>query len=83
KVSRLRRLKNVGTTQRVESTEDTIMDDVSKQGEIIANVDADEDVTLKDVVFVAKEVKDEKILRLKRMQMFRGGQQSLKLKSIK
>nr|GEU53956.1 putative ribonuclease H-like domain-containing protein [Tanacetum cinerariifolium] len=52
KVSRLRILRKVGTTQRVESSTDTIMDDhedASKQGEIIANIDADEDVTLKDV----------------------------------
>nr|GEW79601.1 hypothetical protein [Tanacetum cinerariifolium] len=36
----------------IESSADTIMDDqedASKQGDIIANIDADEDVTLKDV----------------------------------
>nr|GFD08111.1 hypothetical protein [Tanacetum cinerariifolium] len=32
------------------------MDDVSKQREIIAHMDADKDVTLKDVAAVAKEV---------------------------
>nr|GEW09958.1 hypothetical protein [Tanacetum cinerariifolium] len=51
-VSELRRLKKVGTIQRVESSADTVMDnqeDASKHGEIIANIDADEDVTLKDV----------------------------------
>nr|GEX47035.1 hypothetical protein [Tanacetum cinerariifolium] len=36
------------------------MDDVSKQGEIIDNIDADEDVTLKDVAVVAKKVEVEK-----------------------
>nr|GEX47136.1 hypothetical protein [Tanacetum cinerariifolium] len=60
KVSGLRRLRKVGTAQRVESSRDTVMDDVSKQGEIIANMDADEDVTLKDVFAVAKEVEVEK-----------------------
>nr|GEV53699.1 uncharacterized mitochondrial protein AtMg00810-like [Tanacetum cinerariifolium] len=60
KVSRLRRLKKVRTTQRVKSSEDTVMDDVFKQGEIIANIDADEDVTLEDVAAVAKEVDIEK-----------------------
>nr|GEW11628.1 hypothetical protein [Tanacetum cinerariifolium] len=60
KVFKLRRLKKVGTTQRVDTSEDTVMDDVSKQGEIIANIDADEDVTLKDVATVAKEVVVEK-----------------------
>nr|GEZ36094.1 hypothetical protein [Tanacetum cinerariifolium] len=64
KISGLRRLRKVRTAQRVESFGDTVMDDVSKQGEIIANIDADEDVTLKDVAAVAKEVevkKDAKI----------------------
>nr|GEV30515.1 retrovirus-related Pol polyprotein from transposon TNT 1-94 [Tanacetum cinerariifolium] len=55
KVSKLRRLKKVGTAQRVETSDDTVMDDVSKQGEIIANMDADEDVTLKDVAAVEKD----------------------------
>nr|GEV47877.1 xylulose kinase-1 [Tanacetum cinerariifolium] len=32
-----------------------------KKGEIIANMDADEDVTLKDVAAVAKEVKDDEL----------------------
>nr|GEY34927.1 hypothetical protein [Tanacetum cinerariifolium] len=32
KVSKLRRLKRVGTAQRVDTADDTIMDDVSKQG---------------------------------------------------
>nr|GEU57373.1 putative ribonuclease H-like domain-containing protein [Tanacetum cinerariifolium] len=55
KISRLKRLKTVRTAQRIESSEDTVMDDVSKQGEIIAHIDADEDVILKDVDVVAKE----------------------------
>nr|GEX52052.1 xylulose kinase-1 [Tanacetum cinerariifolium] len=56
KVSKPRRLKRVGTAQRVDTSEDTVMDDVSKQGEIIATMDADEDVILKDVAVVAKEL---------------------------
>nr|GEY34043.1 hypothetical protein [Tanacetum cinerariifolium]GFA98739.1 hypothetical protein [Tanacetum cinerariifolium] len=56
KVSKLRRLKRVGTSQRVDTSKDTVMDDVSKQGRIIANMDADEDVTLNDVSNIAKEV---------------------------
>nr|GEX76838.1 hypothetical protein [Tanacetum cinerariifolium] len=56
KVSKLRRLKKVGTAQRVDTSDDTIMDDVSKQGRIIASMDADLDVTLRDVVDIAKEV---------------------------
>nr|GEV28675.1 putative ribonuclease H-like domain-containing protein [Tanacetum cinerariifolium] len=56
----LRRLKKVRIAQRVKSSADTVMDDqedASKQGEIIANIDADEDVTLKDVAAVEKTAK--------------------------
>nr|GEY75883.1 hypothetical protein [Tanacetum cinerariifolium] len=53
KVSKLRRLKKVGTAQRVDTSDDTVMDNVSKQGRIIADMDADVDVTLKDI---AKDV---------------------------
>nr|GEZ52323.1 hypothetical protein [Tanacetum cinerariifolium] len=56
KVSKLRKLKKVGTAQRVDISDDTIMDDVSKQRRIIADMDADVDVTLKDVADIAKEV---------------------------
>nr|GEZ37338.1 hypothetical protein [Tanacetum cinerariifolium] len=61
KVSGLRRLKKVGTAQRVESFRDTVTDDVSKQGVIIANMDADKDVTLKNVAAIAKEVEDDEL----------------------
>nr|GEW41977.1 reverse transcriptase domain-containing protein [Tanacetum cinerariifolium] len=53
KASKLRRLKKVGTTQKVETSDDTVMDNVSKQGRMIADMDADGDVTLKDI---AKDV---------------------------
>nr|GEW80457.1 hypothetical protein [Tanacetum cinerariifolium] len=56
KVSKLRRLKRVGTLQRVDISDDTVMDDVSKQGRIISDIDTDVDVTQKDVVDIAKEV---------------------------
>nr|GEX62455.1 xylulose kinase-1 [Tanacetum cinerariifolium] len=58
KVSKLRRLKRVGTAQRVGTSEDTITDDISKQGSIISCMVVDEDVTLKDVDVVAKDVED-------------------------
>nr|GEW58976.1 DNA-directed DNA polymerase [Tanacetum cinerariifolium] len=51
KASGLKRLRKVGTAQRVESSADTIMDDqedASKQGGI-AKLDADEDATLEKV----------------------------------
>nr|GEU70706.1 putative ribonuclease H-like domain-containing protein [Tanacetum cinerariifolium] len=63
KSSGLKRLQKVRTTQRIKSSADTVIDDqkdASKQGEIIANIDADEDVVLKDVDPVAKEVEIEK-----------------------
>nr|GEU93628.1 hypothetical protein [Tanacetum cinerariifolium] len=53
KASKLRRLKKVGTTKRIETSDDKVMDDVSKQGRVIANMDVDVDVTLKDI---AKDV---------------------------
>nr|GEZ67057.1 hypothetical protein [Tanacetum cinerariifolium] len=59
--SKLRRLKKVGTAHMIETSNDTFMDDVSKQGRIIADMDADKDVTLKDVAVVAKDVQDAEI----------------------
>nr|GEU34914.1 putative ribonuclease H-like domain-containing protein [Tanacetum cinerariifolium] len=56
KMSKLRRLKKVGNSQRVDTFDDTVMDVVSKQRRIIASMDADVDVTLKDVAKIAKEV---------------------------
>nr|GEY53762.1 hypothetical protein [Tanacetum cinerariifolium] len=56
KVSQLRRLKKVGTAQRVDTSDDTVMDDVSKQERIIATMDAYKDVSLKDVADIVKEV---------------------------
>nr|GEV36817.1 ribonuclease H-like domain-containing protein [Tanacetum cinerariifolium] len=37
------RLKKVGSAQRIDTSDDTVMDDVSKQGGIIENIDADKD----------------------------------------
>nr|GEZ49152.1 hypothetical protein [Tanacetum cinerariifolium] len=51
-----RRLKKVRTSQRVDTSDDTVIDDISKQGRIIASMDADVDVTLKDVAAITKEV---------------------------
>nr|GFA85225.1 hypothetical protein [Tanacetum cinerariifolium] len=55
KASKLKRLKQVGTTQRIDTSDDTVMDDVSKQERMIADMDADVDVSLKDVKDVAVE----------------------------
>nr|GEV20003.1 uncharacterized mitochondrial protein AtMg00810-like [Tanacetum cinerariifolium] len=61
KAFKLRRLKKVDTTQRIKTSNDTVIDDVSKQGRIIIDMDADKDVTLKDVAAVAKDVQDAEI----------------------
>nr|GEW33822.1 hypothetical protein [Tanacetum cinerariifolium] len=61
KASKLKRLKKVGTSQRIETSDDTVMDDVSKQGMMIADMDADVDVTLKDVDAIVKDVQDAEI----------------------
>nr|GEW02543.1 hypothetical protein [Tanacetum cinerariifolium] len=52
----------VGTTQKIEASDDTVMDDVFKQWRMIADIDADVDVTLKDVATVTKDVQDAKII---------------------
>nr|GFB51070.1 hypothetical protein [Tanacetum cinerariifolium] len=48
KVLKLRRLKRVGSAQRIDTLDDTVMDYVSKQGGLIANIYADDDVVLVD-----------------------------------
>nr|GEW89876.1 hypothetical protein [Tanacetum cinerariifolium] len=57
---KLRRLRKVGISQRVDTSDDTLMEDVSNQGRIIDKLDKDEDAVLmsekeeKEI----KEVKD-------------------------
>nr|GEX50849.1 putative ribonuclease H-like domain-containing protein [Tanacetum cinerariifolium] len=58
KVLKLRILKKVGSTQRIDTSDDTVMDDVSKHDGIIANIDADEDVVLEDAKDVIADAKD-------------------------
>nr|GFB42950.1 hypothetical protein [Tanacetum cinerariifolium]GFC10623.1 hypothetical protein [Tanacetum cinerariifolium] len=48
----------VGTTQRVETSNDTVLDDVPNQGRMIAEMDHDADVVLKDDKEVADDAKD-------------------------
>nr|GEW69987.1 hypothetical protein [Tanacetum cinerariifolium] len=55
KASKLHRLKKVGTAQRIETSDDTVMNDVSKQRRIIADMDADKDVILEDAMEVDVE----------------------------
>nr|GFB68278.1 hypothetical protein [Tanacetum cinerariifolium] len=58
RVLKLRRLQRVGTSQRVKTSDETVMDDVSNQGRMIAEVDADADVVLEDVKKAADEAKE-------------------------
>nr|GEX69779.1 hypothetical protein [Tanacetum cinerariifolium] len=46
KVFKLRRLKKVGTSQRVDTSNDTIMEDVSNQGRMIGELDRDKGIEL-------------------------------------
>nr|GEV86917.1 ribonuclease H-like domain-containing protein [Tanacetum cinerariifolium] len=43
---------------KIDTPDDTVMDDVSKQGGIIANIDADEDVVLEDAKNNVDDAKD-------------------------
>nr|GEX08162.1 hypothetical protein [Tanacetum cinerariifolium] len=46
KTLKLRRLRKVGTSQRIESSDDTIIEDVSNQGRMIDELDKDEGAVL-------------------------------------
>nr|GEY96261.1 hypothetical protein [Tanacetum cinerariifolium] len=48
RVLKLRRLQKVGTSQRVETSDDNVMDDESNLGRMIAEMDQDDDVVLED-----------------------------------
>nr|GEU90792.1 hypothetical protein [Tanacetum cinerariifolium] len=46
KVFKIKRLKKVGTSKRVETSDDTIMEDVSNQGRMIVELDRDKGIEL-------------------------------------
>nr|GEZ15309.1 hypothetical protein [Tanacetum cinerariifolium] len=58
KTLKLRRLRKVGTSQRIESSDDMIMEDVSNQGRMIDELDKDEGAVLMIEKEETKEVKD-------------------------
>nr|GEX47911.1 hypothetical protein [Tanacetum cinerariifolium] len=58
RVLKLRRLQKVGTSQRVETFDVTMMDDESNQGRMIAEMDQDDAVVLEDDKKEDKEVAD-------------------------
>nr|GFA18830.1 hypothetical protein [Tanacetum cinerariifolium] len=59
KVLNLRRLKKVGTSQRIDTSEDTMMEDVSNQGRMIDNLDKDDKLEKRNRV---------KVLNLRRLK---------------
>nr|GEX09838.1 retrovirus-related Pol polyprotein from transposon TNT 1-94 [Tanacetum cinerariifolium] len=58
KTLKLRRLRKVGTSQRIESSDDTIMEDVSNQRRMIDELDKDEGAVLMNEKEETKEVND-------------------------
>nr|GEV18636.1 retrovirus-related Pol polyprotein from transposon TNT 1-94 [Tanacetum cinerariifolium] len=58
KTLKLKRLRKIKTSQRIESSDDTIMKDVSNQGRMIDELDKDEGAVLMNEKEETKEVKD-------------------------
>nr|GEW41577.1 hypothetical protein [Tanacetum cinerariifolium] len=61
KTLKLRRLRKVGTSQRVDTSDDTLMEDVSNQGRIIDELDKDKGVVLMNE---KEEIEESKLLFL-------------------
>nr|GFB34090.1 hypothetical protein [Tanacetum cinerariifolium] len=61
RVLKLRRLQKVGTSQRVDTSNDTVMDDESNQERMIDEMDKDDDVVLMDEKEEDKNVKEAKV----------------------
>nr|GEV92623.1 hypothetical protein [Tanacetum cinerariifolium] len=67
RVLKLRRLKRVGTSQRIDTSDDTMMDDESNQGRIIDEMDKDDVVALMDDK--EEDKKDEEAMVVKNDQV--------------
>nr|GEX07702.1 putative ribonuclease H-like domain-containing protein [Tanacetum cinerariifolium] len=61
RVLNLRRLYKVGTSQRVDTFDDTVMDDISNQGRMIDEMDKDDVVVLMDEKEEDKKVEEAKV----------------------
>nr|GEZ71109.1 hypothetical protein [Tanacetum cinerariifolium] len=61
RVLKLRRLQKVGTSQRVDTSDDTVMDDESNQGRMINEIDKDDAVVLMDEQEEDKKVEEAKV----------------------
>nr|GEV29430.1 hypothetical protein [Tanacetum cinerariifolium] len=64
RVLKLRRLQRVGTLQRVDTSDDTVMDDESNQGRMIAEIDKDDAVVLMDEKEEDKKVEEAKVVEI-------------------
>nr|GEX16341.1 reverse transcriptase domain-containing protein [Tanacetum cinerariifolium] len=61
RVLKLIRLQKVGTSHRVDTSDDTVMDDESNQGRMIDEIDKDDDVVLMDEKEEDKKVEEDKV----------------------
>nr|GEU47243.1 hypothetical protein [Tanacetum cinerariifolium] len=61
KVLKLRRLKKVGTSQRIDTSDDTVMEDASNQGRMIDALDSDAGVALIDDKEEEKKAEEAKV----------------------
>nr|GEU58874.1 hypothetical protein [Tanacetum cinerariifolium] len=59
KVLKLQRFKRVGSAQRIDTSDDTVMNDVSNQGRMIVDIDEDVDVILEEANDVAFDPTDD------------------------
>nr|GEV97132.1 hypothetical protein [Tanacetum cinerariifolium] len=64
RVLKLRMLQKVGTSQRVDTSNDTVMDDESNQERMIAEMDKDDAVVLMDDKEVDKKVEEAKVVEI-------------------
>nr|GEU49503.1 DNA-directed DNA polymerase [Tanacetum cinerariifolium] len=65
KILKLRRLRKVGTSQRIESSDDTIMEDVTNQRRMIDELDRDEGVALMGEKEEEKKAEEVKVIAVK------------------
>nr|GEV60139.1 hypothetical protein [Tanacetum cinerariifolium] len=61
RVLKLKRLKKIGTSQRIDTSDDTVMEDASNQGRIIDEMDKDDVIALMDDKDEDKKNKEAKV----------------------
>nr|GEV22084.1 putative reverse transcriptase domain-containing protein [Tanacetum cinerariifolium] len=61
-------LKRVGTSQRIDTSNDTVIDDESNQGRIIDEMEKDDDVALMDDKEEDKKDKEAKVVKIDQVQ---------------